>query len=109
MESMLKNGLLGSLLLVAAALSGCITAASPVIGVLYTGAKHGDTATGVSNAGAKSGESCANSILGLVASGDASVATAAQKGGISTVSNVDHRTMSILGIYSEYCTVVYGQ
>ncbi len=106
---MLKNGLFGSLLLAATALSGCAYAAAPVMGTIYTSVKHGDTATGVSNAGAKQGESCATSILGVVATGDASVASASQKGGISTVSNVDHRSMSILGIYAEYCTVVYGQ
>jgi TRL-like protein family len=97
-----------SLLVAAHLLTGCVTAASPVVGAIYTAVKFGDSVT--SNAvGPKTGESCATSILGLVATGDASVDTAAHLGGISAVSHVDHRTTNILGIYSEYCTTVHGQ
>jgi hypothetical protein len=97
-----------SLLAAAQLLTGCMIAASPVFGGIYTAVKFGEVAT--SNAvGPKSGESCAMSILGLVATGDASVDTAAHLAGITTVSHVDHRTSNILGIYGEYCTVVHGQ
>jgi hypothetical protein len=90
-----------------ATLSGCAMAASPVSGFVYNGTKHGEVAT-ANAVGSKSGESCANSILGIVAGGDASVDAAAKAGGVTQVSHVDHRTFGVLGIYAEYCTVVYG-
>ena len=89
-------------------LGGCAFAAAPVTGFIYSGVQHGEIATSAP-VGSKSGESCATSILGAVATGDASVETAARQGGISTISHVDHKVMSVLGVYAEYCTVVHGQ
>ena len=60
------------------------------------------------NLGAKRGESCVMSILGLVTTGDASVTTAAKAGGITKVSHVDHETTNIIGVYAKFCTQVVG-
>jgi hypothetical protein len=49
------------------------------------------------------------SILGLVALGDASIASAKAAGGIAQVAYVDHEIFSVLGIYGTTCTVVVGQ
>ena len=41
--------------------------------------------------------------------GDASIQQAAHNGGITKVSYVDSEVKAILGIWAEYCTVVYGE
>jgi hypothetical protein len=56
----------------------------------------------------KTGEACAQSILGWVTIGDATAKTAARNGGISSVAVVDNKFRNILGIYAEYCIVVHG-
>lgn len=91
-----------------AGISGCFIVASPVVGVLYTDAKYGDTAT-TATAASKEGKACARSILGLIADGDASIAAAKAAGGITEVSSVDHTAKNILGIIGDWCTVVKGK
>jgi len=85
-------------------LGGC-TSVAPINGGLYTEATAGITGSG--KMGPKEGEACMKSIIG-VAMGDVSVAAAAKNGEIHTISHVDNRTRNILGLYSEYCTVVHG-
>lgn len=81
---------------------------APVMGTLYSDATAGENVT--SNTGAsKKGEACAASILGLVGTGDASIATAAREGGITKISYVDGKSTSILGLYATYCTIVAGE
>ena len=58
--------------------------------------------------GEKYGESCITNILGIFATGDASVKKAAEIGGIKKVTSVDYRYKNILGIYSEFCVIVSG-
>jgi hypothetical protein len=57
----------------------------------------------------KIGRACADSYLGLVALGDASIAAAKQAGNITKVSSVDHTSTSYFVFYGEYCTVVRGE
>ena len=64
---------------------------------------------GMGSLGSKEGRACAQSILGLVAQGDASIKAAAAEGGITKVSSVDHYTRNMLGVIGEYCTIVRGQ
>lgn len=90
------------------ALSGCATAHSPVSGVLWTDVKGGVAAT-EAYGGTARGEACATSILGAIATGDASIDTAKKAGGIAQVVTIDHVTTNMLGIYAKYCTVVYGK
>ncbi|MEN9581970.1 MAG: hypothetical protein RJA70_4979 [Pseudomonadota bacterium] len=59
--------------------------------------------------GTKKGEACASSVLGLVTTGDASVASAAQSAGISKVATVDNRYDQVLGLYASYCVSVTGE
>jgi hypothetical protein len=87
-------------------LTGCMAVHSPAIGILYTDVKGPLDAEGA--LGAKSGTACAQSILGLVASGDASIEAAAHAGGINNVTTVDHHTTNILGLMGEFCTIVHG-
>lgn len=88
-------------------LGACATTSSKVPGVLYTKTAHGEAVTEV-EAGSKVGTACANSILGAIATGDASIEAARKNGRISKISQVDAETSSILGFYSTYCTVVRG-
>lgn len=79
-----------------------------LMGGIYTQYKGPVAATGEAM-GAKMGTATASSILGWFAMGDASIATAAKNGGITKISHVDFENMSILGLYSTYKVVVYGE
>ncbi len=87
-------------------LSGCIAVRTPAIGLLYTEVYGPIDAGG--RIGAKEGRACAQSILVLVATGDASIKAAAKAGGITQINSVDHYTRNILGIMGEYCLIVRG-
>ncbi len=92
-------------------LSGCIAVGyggvgSPAMGLLFTEVYGPIDAGG--RVGAKEGRACAESILGLVATGDASIKAAAKAGGITQINSVDHYTRNILGIMGEFCTIVRG-
>ncbi|HVW24168.1 MAG TPA: TRL-like family protein [Polyangiaceae bacterium] len=80
---------------------------APVTGFIYLSTQQGETVSS-NDLGAKRGEACATSILGWVATGDASVSSAAKAGGITKISHVDSTASDILGVYAEYCTVAYG-
>ena len=56
----------------------------------------------------KVGKATSTSILGLVATGDASIKTAAANGGITRIKFVDYQVDNVLGIYGKYTTIVYG-
>lgn len=56
----------------------------------------------------KVGRAEAQSILGLVATGDASIQTAARNADIKTIKYVDYHVENILGIIGRYTTTVYG-
>jgi hypothetical protein len=94
--------------LVATYLMGCASAMSPVSGAWYTDVKG---PLGVTDAygGTAMGEACASSILGLIATGDASIDAAKKNGGVAQVTAVDHKSTSILGITAKFCTIVYGK
>jgi hypothetical protein len=87
--------------------AGCQPVYSPVGGVIYADVMGPVTAT--SSAATKEGKSCARSILGLIATGDASIAAAKKAGGITEVSSVDHHSTNILGIIADFCTIVKGK
>lgn len=105
MNRMWSAGILG---LGAVALVGCQPVASPLMGILYNETKFGWEATSNTDT-TKEGKACANTILGMVATGDASISAAKKAGGITTVAHVDHSAKSIVGIVAEFCTIVYGK
>jgi len=60
--------------------------------------------------GSKQGKATATSILGLIAKGDSSVATAARNGGITKIKTADvHVNSVLLGAYIEVTTIVTGE
>jgi len=93
------------LFLVALFLSGCATPYP--CGWLYTEVAF-PVAAGEGARGSKVGTAKSTSILGIVATGDASLKAAMQNGGITRVQHVDYNAKNILGIYGEYTTTVYG-
>ncbi len=99
--------LLGILVLCAlvAPAAGCLTVSTPAIGTFYADVKWDGGSTGM--LGRKEGKACAESFLGLVATGDASIKAAAKAGGITNVTRVDHYTRHRL-VMGEYCTIVGG-
>lgn len=102
----MKNMLIVATL--AIALSSCSFATAPVLGGIYTDVKAPLTAT-ANPVASKVGSAEATSVLGLVATGDASIQAAAQKAGITRISHVDYQSYSILGIFARYTVYVYGE
>ena len=94
-------------MLLTAGLSGCATVASPAAGLLVTSVRAPITATDHVDT-SKQGTSCASSILGLVAIGDASIEQAKRSGSIKAVASVSYDTFSVLGLYGRFCTIVTG-
>jgi len=88
--------------------TGCAMAMAPVSGFLYTQVDAPLTVNSDADAN-KMGSAKCTSILGLVASGDASIEAACKAGGIKKIHHVDYKSHSILGIYAEFTTIVYGE
>jgi hypothetical protein len=91
--------------------TGCLATATGgdtfAFGFIYSGYKSGG-AVGPA-AATKTGQACVSSILGAIATGDASIEEAKRVGGITQVAFVDHEQFSILGLYATSCTIVHGQ
>jgi len=85
---------------------GCATAYP--VGSLYTEVKL-PVATGTDADSLKTGTSECMSILGLLATGDASLDTAMRNGDITKISHVDWEARNILGIIGNYKLTVYGE
>jgi len=90
-----------------ATFSGC--AITPTQSIVYQKTTAPVMVSSAQSAG-KVGESekCTN-ILGIIATGDCSIASAAKNGNIKTVSTVDWKGTNILGIISTGKTVVTGK
>jgi len=58
---------------------------------------------------AKEGTATTECILGLVLTGDAGLKTAAKNGEITRIHSADYHLKNILGIYSKFTTIVYGE
>ena len=89
--------------------SGCASAASPVSGGLWMDVKGPHHVAGDAVNSTKVGKATCGSILGWIATGDASIEAAAKAGEISKISHVDHHSTGILGILADYTTIVYGE
>lgn len=90
-------------------LQSCAAVKTPLSGVWYTDVKAPVTATANSGSSSKVGTAKASSILGVVATGDASIEAAAKSAGITKIHHIDEQSMGVLGIYAEYKVYVYGE
>jgi len=57
----------------------------------------------------KKGEASYSSILGILATGDASLKEAMDRGGITKIHHIDQQVTNILGIIATYKVIVYGE
>ena len=97
-----------ALMLMASMLGGCAAVDTPVTGFMYANVK---APMAVNQAGEKPqrvGRASVRSILGILATGDASIATAARNGGIREIHYVDYEAQNFFGVLAEYTVVVYG-
>ena len=97
---------LGILLSLALLLSGCASVLPT--GLIYTEVKAPIAVGNEGFAYTKVGTAKVTSVLGLVATGDASIKAAMANGKITKVKYVDYDAKNVLGIYGEYTTTVYG-
>lgn len=98
------------LVVVAFCVTGCaMPTGSPLVGTVYTNVTGPVTATASDASMLKSGSATATSILGLIATGDASIETAAKNAGITKIHHVDYNFKSTLGLFSSYTVTVYGE
>jgi hypothetical protein len=59
--------------------------------------------------GQKQGKASMESVLWLIAWGDAGTASAAKQGGITTVNHMDREFLNVIfGLYTKTTTIVYG-
>lgn len=89
------------------AATGCAGMGSPIPGGLYADVKtprDAETGPGATKVGIATCES----ILGWIAVGDCSIATAKQNGQINTIQSVDYDVKNILNVYATYTTRVRG-
>jgi len=95
------------LLLAVVLCSGCAISHHPLVGMLYTDNK-GPLAATANTVGGKVGIATSTMIFGFC-TGNSSIATAAENGGITKITSVDTDIKSVLGVYIEYKTIVRGK
>ena len=103
--------MLAPITLVIALATGCGYTAPviPGMGFLFSSTRAPlDPTFETTQVGAKTGKATVTTILGLFSTGDASAASAARNGGITTIRHADYEWFSVLGIYSTFTTVVEG-
>ena len=89
-------------------LSGCAMTQSPVTGMIYTNVKAPFAATAAPEQPQRVGRASVRSVLGIIATGDASIQTAARNGGIREIHFVDYESQNFFGVLAEFTVVVYG-
>jgi hypothetical protein len=102
-----------SAVLAAVLLSGCAGVAPSaqggrLAGVLYTSVSTPDWITANSGS-SKSGSASASSVLGIWATGDASVQAAASSAGITKIQHVDQKVEKVFIFWAKYTVTVYGE
>ena len=89
--------------------TGCVYSYAPVnAGIVATEKGPYPVAPDNAVAATKEGRARAEGII-LVGFGDASIKTAMQQGNITKVHHVDTEVLNVLGVYSRYETIVYGE
>ena len=104
---MLKKIILASAVASATLLTGCAAGPTPVGIGLITDVKGPILAT--EKSGTKKGTSCANTIIGLINKGDASIEAAKAAGNIKVVASADYHTKGFYPFIGETCVTVTGE
>jgi len=58
--------------------------------------------------GVKTGEASSVGILGLIAFGDCSIASAAKNGNLSEINHADYKFLNVLGVFQQFTVTAYG-
>ena len=95
--------------LLAVGVSGCLSAPFQPPGGVVSVTKAPLSTEGNWDVGSKKGESSSFSVLGLYASGDCSIATAARNGGLKKIDHVDYAYVNVIGIWQKAKVIVYGE
>ena len=93
-----------------ALLTGCagiMPVAGGAMGTVYTSV-NGPVAVGSAAGMSKVGTAKSTGIIGF-AMGDSAIEAAMKAGNITRIHHVDCKVMHVLGVYSEYTTIVYGE
>lgn len=102
---------LAAIAVLAVALAGCAGARGPTRGGHLQFSDGGISTT--ANAGDlsrfRTGEASCYSFMGIFAGGDCTILTAARNAGITEIVHVDAETISVLGLYATFKTIVYGK
>jgi len=85
-----------------------VTLFTSCLGAAYVDAT-GPVAATANPVGKKVGTSSSTNVLGIVYTGDGGINKAAKDGGIKKISHVDQEQTSILGLFTTYKTIVYGE
>ena len=93
--------------ILAVMVTGCAT--PQPLGLIYTEVKLPVAAGGPVPQDLKMGTAECQSVLGLVALGDASITAAKRNGGIEKIYYVDWEVENILGFIGKYRCIVYGE
>jgi hypothetical protein len=103
------NYLILVFLITSSLISGCATSLNSQTGPGFIYSEYFEGSLATSNqAGRKRGQACTTNILGLFATGDATLSSAMKNGAITVVSSVDHFHKSVLGVYGKTCLIVTG-
>ena len=90
-------------------LGGCLSAPfQPPMGLVSV-TKAPLSTEGNWEVGSKTGTASSTSVLGLYATGDCSVATAARNGGLKKVTHVDYAYENVIGIWQKATVIVHGE
>jgi hypothetical protein len=89
-------------------LGACANVSAPVNGLVWTNVKAPLAATNDDTKPTLVGRAEATSILGIIATGDASIEAAARNGGITHIHHVDYESHNFFGVVATFTTVVYG-
>ena len=90
-------------------LGGCMAqVATPITGFAFTDVQGPLLATNSEKEPERVGRATMKTFLGLIATGDASIQTAAKNGGITEIHHVDYEAQSIFGLIADFTVVVYG-
>ena len=104
----MKKFLALSTVLLALLFSSCASTAPQ--GILFTDVRLPlTTGNAPETASAKMGVSVSHSLLNLIATGDSSITAACANGGIKKIHHVDWEASSLLGLFSTYKCVVWGE
>ena len=90
-------------------LAGCISAPfQPPMGIISSTQAPLST-EGNWEVGSKTGTASSTCVLGLYATGDCSISTAARNGDLKKVTHVDYAYENVIGIWQKATVIVHGE